>query len=161
MTVAPWAAPIWTSPDPVEAAIVASARPTWTSPDPLLTRRSAAAESTLMSPEPVSTVVGAVNVSRSTLPDPLLNRPPLTAPVTEMSALPVLIVRSLPVGTVTVTSSRLSPPRKPPRWRGATTVIWSPVWTTETWSASRPATSTRDSVVSVAVTATEPLPISV
>ncbi len=121
-----------------------AASTTRTSPEPLLSLQVAARpRSTRMLPEPVSTSSGPSSRSTSTSPEPLLTWQAPTVPATVTSALPVLTASSLPVGSVTTTSRRLSPPKKPPRWRGATTLIWSPSWRTSTSSASRPAISTR------------------
>ena len=78
-------------------------------------RSSARACSSRMSPEPVSTSAGPPNVSSRTSPEPLLILPDPSVPSTVMSALPVLTATSLSVGTVTATSRRESPPRKPVR----------------------------------------------
>jgi len=94
------------------------ADPAWvirTSPEPDLMRSSAPATPTVMSPEPVSTWLGPPHCSSSTSPEPDFSTQLAIGPAAVMPAEPVRMRRSECSGTVMVTSSSDSPPKKPVR----------------------------------------------
>jgi hypothetical protein len=113
-----------------------------------------------MSPEPVSTRALPAKVSQVMSPEPDFSRPSLTCPSSSMSALPVLIATSLPVGRSTSTNSSRSRLNQPPPSWGAMIRSSLPEKVTSTSSAFWPSTSTSVVPVSRAWTRTRPLPIS-